>query len=195
MWSCILVFELVISSVRRCIARTCSSSVWKTSSSIAKCDEHYLRLVGVLRRPETEESESACRARADRTRTGRGGLLRFLRIDTLNVDDLVRAPSDDPEHALPANGLAHEGRSVGEVVREVAVRELDHDRSCVQGRHPSALQIPDSHRRKQATSHPSNPYLQKPSRAKACFSLLRIGHKRSARPFSALPYPSVWKRP
>ena len=29
MWSCILVFELVISSVRRCISRTCSSSVWK----------------------------------------------------------------------------------------------------------------------------------------------------------------------
>jgi hypothetical protein len=40
MWSCILVFELVISSVRRFNSRTCSSNVWNTSSSIDKTGQH-----------------------------------------------------------------------------------------------------------------------------------------------------------
>ena len=85
-------------------------------------------------------------------------LLRFPRIDTLNVYDLVRDSSHHPEHALPANGLAHRISGLsGEVVRDVAVRELDHNRLCVQGAH--ALQIPDSLRRKPA---PSNPLLDKP---------------------------------
>ena len=81
------------------------------------------------------------------------GLLRFLLIDTLNVDDLVRDSSDHPEHAVAAQGVAHQKNGLsGEVVREVAVRELDHSRLRRQGMPPSSPRIPASRRRKPALS-------------------------------------------
>ena len=64
------------------------------------------------------------------------GLLRFSCIDTLHVDDLdelLRDPSDKPEHAPSAHRVADRRNGAsrdGEVVLEVAVRETDHERSA-----------------------------------------------------------------
>ena len=90
--------------------------------------------------------------------SGHPGLLRFPRINTLNVDRVwlvFRDPSHQPEHALSAQLLAHhrEGASRGgEVVLEVAVRVADHKRFRGHRTPPCALDIPASRGHKPATS-------------------------------------------
>jgi len=82
-------------------------------------------------------------------------LLGYPTIDRHNVDDLVVDPRDHPEYAVPANGLANRRDSLSsEVVFDVPVWELDHNRLCVQGIPPSSLEIPASRRRKLAPSEP-----------------------------------------
>ena len=77
----------------------------------------------------------------------------FPFIDTLDVDDLVLDPSDHPEHAVPAQRVAHRREGLpSEVVLELTVRELDHNRLRRQGTPPSSPEIPASRRRKPAPS-------------------------------------------
>ena len=77
-------------------------------------------------------------------------------VNTLHMDDLVRCPSNQPEHVVTAQGLAHrrDGRS-SEVVLEVTVRELEHNRLGRQGIPPSSPEVPASRRRKPAPANPS----------------------------------------
>ena len=90
-------------------------------------------------------------------------LHRFLRVDTLNVDDLDELPRDlrdQPEHVLPTKRLADRRNGpLSEVVLEVAVWEPDYKRSRGQGIPPSCREIPASRRRKPA---PTNPSLHRP---------------------------------
>ena len=82
----------------------------------------------------------------------------LLLIDALDVDDLLLDPSDYPQNAVPAERLAH-GRDAlpSEVVLELTIRELDHDRLSRQGTPPLSSEIPASRRRKPPA--PTNPSL------------------------------------